>query len=195
MGLKSAHGGPYHLQLASGECVALVGRSGSGKSVLLRMIADLDPHQGEVALDGRLRASWPAPAWRGQVVYQAAEPAWWAYNAAAHIHSVASEPVAMMLARLGLGPELLRADITRLSTGERQRMALVRSLACRPRVLLLDEPTASLDGASTRSVETLLHDKIGSDGLTVLIVTHSREQADRLGHRVLEVRDGQVHPS
>ncbi len=195
MALHSPHGGPYNLALQAGECVALVGASGSGKSVFLRLIADLDPHEGEVALDGRLRSTWPAPAWRQQVVYQAAEPAWWAATAIEHMHGATPEALAPWLAPLGLASALLQADITRLSTGERQRMALVRSLSRQPRVLLLDEPTASLDAASALAAEALVSARMRSEGLAVIWVTHSREQAQRLGHRVLEVRNHQLRPA
>ena len=190
--LVSPHGGPFHLSVDHHECVAVVGRSGSGKSVLLRLIADLDPHAGEVRLDGRARSSWPAPQWRRQVVYQAAEPAWWAATARAHFAPADMPAVEALLPGLGLDAALLDAEITRLSTGERQRMALVRSLGCEPRVLLLDEPTAALDQASTGAVEALLATRVEA-GLSIVFVTHSWEQAERIGHRVLEVRDHQIH--
>jgi ABC-type iron transport system FetAB ATPase subunit len=190
--LVSRHGGPFNLHLADGECLAIVGRSGSGKSVLLRLIADLDPHEGEVLLQGRARSSWPAPQWRRQVIYQAAEPAWWAATARAHFAAVSVPAVKALLPALGLDTALLDTDVTRLSTGERQRMALARSLACEPRVLLLDEPTAALDQACTLAVETLLATRVQA-GLSVVFVTHSREQAERVGHRLLEVRDHQIH--
>ena len=190
--LVSPHGGPFSVTVDAHECVAIVGRSGSGKSVLLRLIADLDPHDGEVWLEGGARSSWPAPEWRRRVVYQAAEPAWWASTARAHFAPASLALVDALLSNLGLDNALMDSDITRLSTGERQRMALVRSLACEPCVLLLDEPTAALDQASTLAVEALLAARLAA-GLSVVFVTHSREQAERIGHRLLEVRDHQIH--
>ncbi|APW40611.1 hypothetical protein RD110_10330 [Rhodoferax koreense] len=192
--LHSPHGGPYSFTLRAGECIAVVGRSGSGKSVLLRLVADLDPHQGEVWLEGRARSGWPAPAWRRQVVYQAAEPAWWAPTAEEHMSGQTAGALAPWLEQLGLGPQALLAEVARLSTGERQRMALLRSLARQPRVLLLDEPTASLDAASVLAVEQLLQARMRETGLAVVFVTHSREQAERIGHRLVEVRDHRLHP-
>ena len=172
--------------------MSIIGRSGGGKSVLLRLIADLDPHDGDVALNGRPRALYSAPDWRGQVVYQAAEPAWWAATPRAHF-SIADMPVVdAILSDLDLEPRLLDADISRLSTGERQRVALARSLARGPLVLLLDEPTAALDPATTLAVEQVLATRVAS-GLSILWVTHSREQAERVGHRVLQVRDRGIH--
>lgn len=74
---------------------------------------------------------------------------------------------------------LLDAEVARLSTGERQRLALLRSLSREPVVLLLDEPTAALDGASALAMEALLQSRV-RDGLSILWVTHSTEQAARV---------------
>ena len=191
--LRSRFGGPFDLALDGGECVSILGKSGSGKSVLLRLIADLDPGTGEVELDGRSRDHWPAPEWRRRVVYQAAEPAWWAPTAGDHFRAADAAMVESLLPGLDLAPELLRADVARLSTGERQRLALVRSLVVMPRVLLLDEPTASLDAASVRAVEALLRSRLEA-GLAVLLVTHAQERARRMGERVFEMIEGVLHP-
>lgn len=189
--LRSRFGGPFTFDVRAGECVAIQGPSGAGKSVLLRMLADLDPHDGDVLLDGRPAASMPAPAWRAAVVYQAAEPAWWEATARAHFSGVDAGFVERTLAALGLAASVLDTDIDRLSTGERQRLALVRSLARRPRVLLLDEPTAALDPAATGRAEALLRDCL-ADGMAVLLVTHAVEQARRLAHRVFRLERGML---
>src|ERR1700693_349470 len=76
--LRSQFAGPFELNLGSGECAAITGPSGSGKSLFLRMLADLDPNEGEVWLNGRERASMPAPEWRRQATYVSAESGWWA---------------------------------------------------------------------------------------------------------------------
>jgi ABC-type multidrug transport system ATPase subunit len=186
--LRSAHAGPVSFDVASGECVAILGASGSGKSVLLRMIADLDPNTGVVSLDDRIRESWSAPEWRRKVVYQAAEPAWWEATAAAHFPDAEKQIVLELLPQLGLSAAVLDNDVTRLSTGERQRLALVRSLARRPRVLLLDEPTSSLDQSSTLAVESLLRAMLQT-GLSIVLVTHSKEQAERISDRMFSMHN------
>ncbi|CAN7388441.1 ABC transporter ATP-binding protein [Variovorax sp. LjRoot175] len=180
------------MEIGHGECVAVLGKSGSGKSVLLRLIADMDPGTGEVELEGRSRDSWPAPEWRRRVVYQAAEPAWWAPDAAAHFRPGDAALIHALLPTLDLALDVLRVDIARLSTGERQRLALVRSLARAPRVLL-DEPTASLDPASASAMEALLRNRLDA-GLAILLVTHSREQAGRMSRRAFEMIEGKLHP-
>jgi ABC-type iron transport system FetAB ATPase subunit len=192
--LRSAFGGPFDLRLARGECVCILGPSGAGKSVLLRLIADLDPGSGDVELDGQGRGHWSGPEWRRRVVYQSAEPAWWGPDAASHFEADVAPRVSEMLPKLGLATVLLDTEIARLSTGERQRLALVRSLAVEPRVLLLDEPSAALDADSTLAMEALLHERLAA-GLAILLVTHSREQARRMSHRAFVMANGILAPA
>ncbi|MBW8896958.1 MAG: ATP-binding cassette domain-containing protein [Massilia sp.] len=189
--LRSRFGGPFTFDVRAGECIAIQGPSGAGKSVLLRMLADLDPHDGAALLDGRPASSMPAPDWRAAVVYHAAEPAWWEHTARAHFTGADAGFVEGTLAALGLAASVLDSDIDRLSTGERQRLALVRSLARRPRVLLLDEPTAALDPASVMRAEALLAGCL-AQGMAVLIVTHGVEQARRLAHRIFHLERGKL---
>src|SRR5262249_27962336 len=83
-GLQRLHVGPIALRVEGGECIAIQGRSGSGKSVLLRMIADLDPHEGHTAFDGTPCSAMRAPAWRRCVTYVAADSGWWAERIGEH---------------------------------------------------------------------------------------------------------------
>lgn len=193
-GLRSPFAGPFDFALHGGECIAIQGPSGAGKSVLLRMLADLDPHEGEALLDGRPCAAMAAPDWRSRVVYQPAEPAWWEATAGEHFAPAQRDFLIGALAGLGLAPKSLGTPIERLSTGERQRLALLRSLACAPQVLLLDEPTASLDPASVTSAEALLRSFLAR-GMALLIVTHSGEQARRLAQRTFYVENGKLSPA
>jgi ABC-type iron transport system FetAB ATPase subunit len=188
-GLRSHFGGPYSFELRAGECIAIQGPSGAGKSVLLRMLADLDPHEGDAVLDGCAASAMPAPEWRARVVYQAAEPAWWEATAGEHFTDADRAYAGNAMRSLGLDPGVLDTDIERLSTGERQRLALVRSLSRRPGVLLLDEPTAALDPGSVARAEALLRSAL-ADGMAVLIVTHNADQAKRLAQRVFHLEGG-----
>ena len=194
VGLRSALAGPFDLAIAAGECVAVTGASGSGKSLLLRMIADLDPNRGDVFLDARERHSFPAPAWRRQVVYSAAEPGWWSERVADHFPGVAMTFAHAMAPRLALAPALLDAPVVRLSTGERQRLALIRALALASPVLLLDEPTGALDADATERVEAVIRERLAA-GTAILLVTHSPEQAARAGHRRLHMAGGKLAPA
>ena len=136
-------------EVAAHECLAVEGPSGSGKTRLLRAIADLDAAQGYVTLEGVERRELPAPEWRRRVRYASAEPAWW--GAIAREHFPATAKLDRLLSALALEPAMLDRPIAELSTGERQRLGLVRAIADEPRVLLLDEPTSALDAQSGRA--------------------------------------------
>lgn len=173
----------------AGECLAVMGPSGSGKSLLLRAIADLDPNEGEVRLNGTSRSEIPAPEWRRQVTYVAAESGWWADTAGEHFSDRgASRPI---LHALQLPEDCLNWPVSRLSTGERQRLALARALCLQPPVLLLDEPTAALDDDAVAAVERLLLRELDA-GRAMLLVTHNAGQAQRLAKRALHVADGVI---
>jgi ABC-type iron transport system FetAB ATPase subunit len=180
--------------LAPGECLAISGPSGAGKSLFLRMIADLDPNDGEAFLDGVDRRSFSAPAWRRKVLYSAAEPGWWHERVADHFHGESLAFARTMLPRLGLAGRVLDRPVVGLSTGERQRMALIRTLAVQPAVLLLDEPTGALDQESTARVEDVLRERLAAD-TTILMVTHSAAQAGRLARRYLRVANRRLVPA
>jgi putative ABC transport system ATP-binding protein len=178
--LRSEHAGPFELILGMGACAAITGPSGSGKSLFLRMIADLDPNEGEVWLNGRERATMPAPEWRRQVSYVSAESGWWADTVIEHFRGSPRDELEILSARLGLRDELMDAPVAQLSTGEKQRLALMRAMLPNPPVLLLDEPTGPLDEDSVARVETLLQERMAS-GISILMVTHDPNQAQRLG--------------
>ncbi len=178
---------PVDLDLARGECIALGGPSGAGKSILLRAIADLDPNEGEVSLDGQSRDAVPAPDWRRKVVYVPAEAGWWADRVDGHF----PEPdiAAPLMVQLGLSAEALGWQVARLSTGEKQRLALTRAFLTAPKVMLLDEPTSGLDPEAAAKVEGVLHERRGQ-GLSVMLVTHDVEQTARMASRRFEMKKG-----
>ena len=180
---------PASFSLSAGEAIAVRGPSGAGKTLLLRAVADLDPNEGLVTFDGRHRSTIAGPEWRRLVGYVPAEPGWWADTVGEHFGEWTE---AIAFARdLGFPKETKAWPIARLSTGERLRLALVRALMMRPKVLLLDEPTAALDAASVAAVEALINARVRA-GLAVLWVTHDAERAKRVAHRHLVVEAGQV---
>jgi len=185
--LSRLHIGPVNLSLADGEVVAITGPSGSGKSVLLRAIADLDPNAGEARTQSGARGEMLAPAWRRKVAYLPAESGWWADTVAEHFE----QPEQADLASLGLPSEAMGWEVARLSSGERQRLAFLRLLEHSPDALLLDEPTAPLDGENTALFEARLKRCI-SAGVSVLLVTHDPAQAARTADRHYVLAEGQL---
>jgi len=185
---------PVDLDVPAGGLALVSGPSGSGKSLLLRAVADLDPHEGEAWVDGVARSSLPAPEWRRRVGLLPAESHWWADQVGAHFppRADAAGELLPLLERLGFGPEVLDWSVGRLSTGERQRLALARLLANRPEALLLDEATANLDPVNQARVEAIVTDYAKANAAAVLWVSHDPEQRQRLGGRRLVIRDGRL---
>ena len=199
--------GPIDLTIEPGECVALAGPSGSGKTLMLRAIADLDPHEGRVYLGEDEAQQLPAPLWRHRVGLLPAESQWWHDRVGDHFPPVPGETTTAgqalagrnWLEELGFADGVMDWDTSRLSTGEKQRLALVRLLRNRPHALLLDEPTASLDPENVGRVERLITELRHATQIPVLWVTHDAAQISRIADRGYRI-DGQgrlaeqVHP-
>ncbi|WP_288132806.1 ATP-binding cassette domain-containing protein [Microbulbifer sp.] len=177
-----------HLQVAAGEIVCLSGASGSGKSRLLRAIADLDLHTGNVHLGDTNQNDMPGHRWRGKVMLVPAESAWWHETVREHFSEHSEET----LQQLGLEADALNWPVARLSSGEKQRLALARALARKPAALLLDEPTANLDKDSTERVETWLQDRIRQSQLPTLWVAHHEDQIARVADRHFHIVDNGI---
>lgn len=192
-GLRLAHLrtrllGPLDLDIPAGGLLFVSGASGSGKSLLLRAVADLDPHEGEVWLDGTARSALSGPEWRRRVGLLPAESHWWADEVGAHFPRRPQDDADVtLLEQLGFGPEVLGWSVGRLSTGERQRLALARLLAGGPQALLLDEATANLDPANRDRVEAVIAGYRTSRQAAVLWVSHDPEQRRRLGGQRLAI--------
>jgi tungstate transport system ATP-binding protein len=175
--------------ISRGRPTALIGPNGSGKSTLLRVAMGLlTPSEGRVVWGGRANAGADGRAF----VFQ--RPVFLRRSVAANLDyaRVAGAPsIADLLARVGLAGFEDR-PARRLSGGEQQRLALARGLARRPHVLFLDEPTASLDPASTRAVEEIIAG-VADEGVKIVMATHDMGQARRLAGDVVFMLRGRVH--
>ncbi len=182
-GLKRLHLGPLDFELAAGETLCITGPSGSGKSQLLRALADLDPHEGAIALDGVLQADMPASDWRHRVTLLAAESQWWAPTVGKHFPPDAD----LRLEEVGFNQSAAAWEIERLSSGEKQRLALLRAMAHGPQVLLLDEPTANLDDDNATRIEALVRRWRDGGNRAVVWVSHDKRQVERVCDRHLHL--------
>jgi len=172
------------LEIAPGKIVCLSGTSGSGKSRLLRAVADLEPHGGETWLGDVAQESLPAHEWRARVMLVPAESHWWADSVGEHL----ADADAADIEALGFTTEVLDWQVSRLSSGEKQRLALLRAISREPAALLLDEPTANLDDTTTRRVEDWLLTRVRDRGWPVVWVAHDPAQIERVARRHLRIQ-------
>lgn len=174
-----------------GEIVAVVGASGAGKTTLLRVLAGRLP-----AAAGTVTR--PARAMAVQLVGQDAAASLTPGRPLRKLLAEAGEPgfdAAAGAAAVGLPQALLEQPGERMSVGEQRRAALLRALAVLPEVLLLDEPTSSLDGASACGVLATLLALQHVRGLAMVIVTHDLAMAAAIAHRVLRLQGGRLCPA
>jgi phosphate transport system ATP-binding protein len=206
--------GGVSLEMRAREVTALIGPSGCGKSTFIRILNrmhELIPSAqlaGQVLLDGvDIYGSEQRPIdtrRRIGMVFQKPNPfpAMSIYDnvlsglrlSGISIHD-ADAIVEASLARAGLWKEVrnrLSAPGGSLSGGQQQRLCIARSLAVRPRVLLMDEPCSALDPASTRRIEETIHEIVGD--VTIVIVTHNMQQAQRVSHRCAFFMVEEGHP-
>lgn len=182
------HGfGPINLSVDPGECVCLTGDSGCGKTLLLRSIIDLEPRSGDVFL-GPIN-SWDIEAyeWRGWVGTLPAESQWWDDHVGEHLPK--DTPV-NLFEQLNFAPDVVKWQVSRLSSGEKQRLAVIRLLSRNPRALLLDEPTANLDSTNTELVEAVIRDYRESRQTPVIWISHNLDQTRRVSSRRFRLENG-----
>jgi ABC-type iron transport system FetAB ATPase subunit len=184
--------GPYSFSVHGSQCCGVSGGSGSGKTLLLRAIADLDPHTGKIFLGDMECDRTYAPMWRKRVGMLPAESSWWFDSVGEHFSRLAKEDE-QRLGQLGFGKDVFAWQIQRLSSGEKQRLALLRLLANNPEALLLDEPTASLDADNIARVEKMLVSYCRDSAIPVLWVSHDISQLKRVADRCMIMQaDGRL---
>jgi ABC-type iron transport system FetAB ATPase subunit len=176
------------LTVLPGECISIEGASGTGKTRLLRALADLDPHRGEVYLDDIACSAMSGPAWRCHVALLPAEIVWWKKTAREHFDGGAEVPTAA----LRLDDAVLQRPLGELSTGQRQRLALLRLVQHSPEVLLLDEPTAALDPTSAERVEAFVEQYRNRQAAPVIWIGHDSEQLGRVASRHFVIHHGEL---
>ncbi len=188
-----------------GGYAAVIGPSGSGKSTLMNIIGGLDtPGGGALVINGADLGALDDAGLAGfrnrtiGFVFQS-------FNLLPRLTALENVELPMMYAGVAPAERRLRAGAlldrvglgqrkthrpTQLSGGQQQRVAIARALACRPALLLADEPTGALDTATTEEILRLFAD-LNAEGVTILIVTHEMDVA-RATHRIIEMRDGRI---
>jgi putative ABC transport system ATP-binding protein len=182
--------------IPGGGCTALAGPSGAGKSTLLRLLNRLDePTSGQVRFHGTPLPRLDVLALRRRVGLVGQQPVLLTDTVLADLRvgapALAEDAAATLLARAHLPPEMLHRGTAGLSGGEAQRVCLARALAVEPEVLLLDEPTSSLDAASAAAVEDTIG-RLTASGQTIVLVSHSPAQARRLAVHAVILDSGRV---
>lgn len=177
---------------------ALVGPSGSGKSTILRLLNRLaDPDSGIVRHDGRDVRERDPLALRREVCLVPQLPALLPGTVAGNVAFAAglagrAPDLDAVLFHSGLDGSFAQRDVAKLSVGEQQRAMLARALALGPRVLLLDEPTSSLDETSRDAIERTIAHLAGELGVSVVLVTHDLAQAGRLAQWIIRMEAGRA---
>ncbi len=183
-----------------GETLAIFGPSGSGKSSFLRLLNRLDePTEGAVFLDGLDYRQIPPPELRRRVGMVTQRPFLFPGTVADNLRfgprqrgqELADATIDDLLRDVRLAGFASR-DVANLSGGEAQRVSFARTLANRPEVLLLDEPTAALDEDAKREVEAVIQKITREQGIPCVLVTHDAAQAARLARRALILEEGRV---
>jgi len=187
-------------EVQTGELLGIVGPSGSGKSSLLRLLNRLDePSKGTVYLDGVDYRQLPPRELRRRIGMVMQRPFLFPGDVATNLRfgpaqrgeAMPEDEIASLLERVGLAG-FAAQEVSVLSGGEQQRVSLARTLANRPEVLLLDEPTSALDEHSKLGIEELVGALVRDHGLTCVMVTHDRDQARRMCHRVIVLEAGRL---
>jgi putative ABC transport system ATP-binding protein len=184
------------LAIADGGITVLVGPSGAGKSTVLRLLDRLEvPTSGEVRFRGRPLADLDVLALRRRVGMVFQRPAPFPGTVRDNLHvadpDADEEALVVALRAARLDPRFLDRPADDLSGGEAQRMCLARTLVTRPEVLLMDEPTSSLDPEATRSLERTAI-RLTGEGHELVWVTHDLDQARRLGGEIVVLVGGRI---
>lgn len=173
----------FDFSVLAGECLGITGPSGIGKSVFLKALADMIPHEGEVFLDGTACQTIEAPLWRRQVTLLPAESQWWAETVGEHFSHFDES----LFKSLGFDKKVMDWQIVHLSSGEKQRLACIRVLMHQPKALLLDEPTANLDRENRLQMENVIAEYQSLFQMPIIWVSHDQEQLARVSQFLLKL--------
>lgn len=187
-------------EVKKGDCISIVGASGSGKSTMLKLCADLiTASSGEIIFDGRDYLIYNPLELRKRISYCIQIPYLFGDTVRDNLEfpfKIRKEPldkekIITLLNRFGLEDDIINKNIDSLSGGEKQRICIIRNLVYTPEILLLDEATSALDKDTAKRVEEYIKE-LNALGVTVLWITHSIEQSRGIFNKTIVVSDGKI---
>lgn len=188
------------LDVEEGDCISIVGQSGSGKSTLLKLCSDLIPaSSGEIFYRGKSYGAYDPLELRRNISYCVQLPYLFGDTVFDNLEfpfkirkqPIDRERVITLLGRFNLDETFLHKEVNSLSGGEKQRVAIIRNFIFEPDVILLDEATAALDKENARVVEEYIKE-LNQKGITVLWITHSKEQSEGIFNKRITIDEGKI---
>ncbi|PJI07877.1 MULTISPECIES: ABC transporter ATP-binding protein [Clostridium] len=189
-----------NVNIDSGDFVSVVGHSGSGKSTFFKMCADLiSPTEGSIIYRNKEYSKYNPMELRKKIVYCFQIPHLlgdtvldnfkFPYNIRSVL--VDYDRINELMDDFKFTHDYLNKDVRNLSGGEKQRIALIRSLLFKPDILLLDEATSALDADNTIIVENVIKG-LNKEGITIMWITHNKEQSTKYANKVITLEDGEI---
>lgn len=188
------------LGIESGDFISVIGPSGSGKSTFLKLCSHLiSPSKGDIIYKGKNIMRYNPIDLRKSIAYCFQTPYLFGDTVMDNINfpffirntKQDRKRVDELFSMFHMTVDFLNRDVKNLSGGEKQRVALIRSLLFKPEILLLDEITSALDAENTKIVESVIN-SLNKEGITILWITHNLEQSKRYANKLLTIEAGEI---
>ena len=186
--------------IEKGACISIIGQSGSGKSTLLKLCADMIPiTSGNIYFNGKCYTSYNPIELRKKISYCLQTPELFGKSVCENLEfpfkirkeKVNKQRIVKLLERFNIDESFLDKDIISLSGGEKQRISIIRNLLYTPDIILLDEATSALDLENAKVVEEYIKE-LNDLGVTVLWITHSMEQSEKIFNKRITISEGKI---
>ena len=188
------------VDIQKGDFIFVAGHSGSGKSTFFKLCSQLiSPTKGDIIYKGRSYKEYDPIEWRKSIAYCLQTPylfgntvmdnlkfPYTIRDTKADLHRIEE-----LLCTFMLDKTYLDKEVKNLSGGEKQRISIIRTMLCRPDILLLDEVTSALDTDNTLIVENVI-ETVNREGTTVLWISHNAEQSKKYGNKTIHIEDGEI---